>query len=88
MCREIRVLQRTTDLLIRKAPFARLCRELVTGLHADFRLQASAVQALQEATEAYLINLMEDCNLCAIHAHRVTIMTRDLHLSRRIRGSR
>lgn len=44
--------------------------------------------ALQEAAEAYLVGLFEDTNLCAIHAKRVTIMTKDLHLARRIRGER
>lgn len=44
--------------------------------------------ALQEAAEAYLVSLFEDTNLCAIHARRVTIMTRDLQLAKRIRGDR
>jgi histone H3/H4 len=47
-----------------------------------------AVQALQEAAEAYLTGLFEDSNLCAIHAGRVTIMTKDMQLARRIRGER
>merc|ERR1712126_482423 len=47
-----------------------------------------AVMALQEASEAYLVGLMEDTNLCAIHAKRVTIMPRDIQLARRIRGER
>ena len=54
----------------------------------DIRFQSQAVLALQEATEAYLVGLFEDTNLCAIHAKRVTIMTKDLHLARRIRGER
>merc|ERR1712126_411394 len=52
------------------------------------RFQSSAVMALQEASEAYLVGLMEDTNLCAIHAKRVTIMPRDIQLARRIRGER
>jgi histone H3/H4 len=44
--------------------------------------------ALQEAAEAYLVSLFEDTNLCAIHAKRVTIMSKDLQLAKRIRGDR
>lgn len=42
----------------------------------------------QEASEAYLVGLFEDTNLCAIHAKRVTIMPKDIQLARRIRGER
>ena len=52
------------------------------------RVQSTAILALQEAAEAYLIGLFEDTNLCAIHAKRVTIMPKDLQLARRIRGER
>ena len=54
----------------------------------DLRFQSSAVVALQEASEAYLVGLFEDTNLCAIHAKRVTIMPKDIQLARRIRGER
>ncbi|KRX70179.1 histone H3.2 [Trichinella sp. T6] len=54
----------------------------------DLRFQSSAVLALQEAAEAYLVGLFEDTNLCAIHAKRVTIMPKDIQLARRIRGER
>ena len=54
----------------------------------DLRFQAAAILALQEASEAYLVGLFEDSNLCAIHAKRVTIMPRDMQLARRIRGER
>ena len=43
---------------------------------------------IQEASEAYLVGLFEDTNLCAIHAKRVTIMPKDIQLARRIRGER
>uniref|UniRef100_M3YBE8 Histone H3.1-like n=1 Tax=Mustela putorius furo TaxID=9669 RepID=M3YBE8_MUSPF len=52
------------------------------------REMSSAVMALQEACEAYLVGLFEDTNLCAIHAKRVTIMPKDIQLARRIRGER
>ncbi|KAF4351482.1 hypothetical protein F8388_024826 [Cannabis sativa] len=74
--REIRKYQKSTELLIRKLPFQRL---------TDLRFQSSAVSALQEAAEAYLVGVFEDTNLCAIHAKRVTIMPKDIQLARRIR---
>ena len=86
--REIRKYQKSTDLLIRKLPFQRLVREIAHEFKQELRFQSSAVLALQEAAEAYLVSLFEDTNLCAIHARRVTIMTRDLQLARRIRGDR
>merc|ERR1712139_366078 len=86
--REIRRYQKTTDLLLRKLPFQRLVREIANAFTSDLRFQSSAVMALQEASEAYLIGLFEDTNLCAIHAKRVTIMTKDVQLARRIRGER
>lgn len=85
--KEIRQYQTSTDLLIRRLPFARLVREIQQGLSRQtYSWQASAILALQEAAEAHLVGLFEDCNLCAIHAKRVTIMPKDMQLARRIRG--
>ena len=56
--------------------------------NGGIRIQSIALSALQEATEAYLVGLFEDTNLCAIHAKRVTIMPKDIQLARRIRGER
>jgi histone H3 len=86
--REIRKYQKSTELLIRKLPFQRLVREIAQDFKTDLRFQSSAVLALQEASEAYLVGLFEDTNLCAIHAKRVTIMPKDIQLARRIRGER
>ncbi|KAJ0538787.1 putative transcription factor Hap3/NF-YB family [Helianthus annuus] len=86
--REIRKYQKSTELLIRKLPFQRLVREIAQDFKTDLRFQSSAVAALQEASEAYLVGLFEDTNLCAIHAKRVTIMPKDMQLARRIRGER
>ena len=86
--REIRRYQKSTELLIRKLPFQRLVREIAQDFKTDLRFQSSAVMALQEASEAYLVGLFEDTNLCAIHAKRVTIMPKDIQLARRIRGER
>ena len=86
--REIRRYQKSTELLIRKLPFQRLVRELAHEFRTDLRFQSTAILALQEAAEAYLVGLFEDTNLCAIHAKRVTIMPKDMQLARRIRGER
>ena len=86
--REIRRYQKTTDLLIRKLPFQRLVREIAQDFKSDIRFQGSALLGLQESAEAYLVQLFEDTNLCAIHAKRVTIMPKDMQLARRIRGER
>ncbi|KAJ5202235.1 hypothetical protein N7449_004314 [Penicillium cf. viridicatum] len=89
--KEIRRYQRSYDLLIAKLPFARLVREVALDLlpadvGAELRWQSHAIQALQEAAEAFLVHLFEDTNLCALHAKRVTIMQKDIQLARRIRG--
>merc|ERR1712025_1348107 len=86
--REIRKFQKSTELLIRKLPFQRLVRDIAGAFKNDLRYQSSAVLALQEASEAYMVGLFEDTNLCAIHAKRVTIMPKDMQLARRIRGER
>ena len=86
--REIRKYQKSTELLIRKLPFQRLVRELACDFMTDRRFASSAVLALQEASEAYLVGLFEDTNLCALHSKRVTIMPKDIQLARRIRGER
>lgn len=86
--REIRRYQRSTELLIRKQPFQRLVREIAVNYKCDLRFQSSAIMCLQEAAEAYIVGLMEDTNLAAIHAKRTTIMPKDMQLARRIRGDR
>ena len=86
--KEIRRYQKSTELLIRKLPFQRLVREIAQKYKHDLHFQSSAVVALQEAAESYLVGLFEDTNLCALHAKRVTIMPKDIQLARRIRGER
>ena len=85
-----RKFQKTSELLIKKLPFQRLLCEIASAFKArdgsHFRWQSTAVLAVQEAAEAYLVSLFEDTNLCAIHAKRVTVMVKDMRLARRIRG--
>nr|XP_020514270.1 histone H3-like [Labrus bergylta] len=84
--REIRRYQKSTELLIRKLPFQRLVREIAQDFKTDLRFQSSAVMALQEASEAYLVGLFEDTNLCAIHAKRIS--TTDCNMSGRGKGGK
>jgi histone H3 len=84
--REIRRYQKSTALLLRKLPFARLVREIAQDFKSDLRFNSLAITALQEAAEAYLVGLFEDANLCAIHAKRVTVFPNDIILARRVRG--
>ncbi|XP_020852858.1 histone H3.3A-like [Phascolarctos cinereus] len=80
--REIRLYQKSTEFLIRKLPFQRLMREIAQDFKTDLRFQSAAIGALQEASEAYLVGLFEDTNLCAIRTKRVTIMPKDIQLAR------
>jgi histone H3 len=84
--REIRKYQKSGKMLIRKIPFQRLVREIAQGFKNSLRFQSTALAAIQEAAEAYLVGLFEDTNLCAIHAKRITIQPKDMQLARRIRG--
>ena len=85
--REIRRYQKGTELLMRKAPFQRLVKEIAQDFaKSPKRMQATAVQALQEADEAFGVTCFEDSNLCAIHAKRVTVMPKDLQLVAKIKG--
>ena len=84
---EIWQYQKSTELLIRKLPFSWLVREIAQKVgKTDMHFQGSAIICLQEAAEAFLVSLLEDTNLCTIHAKRVTIMPKDIQLARRIRG--
>ena len=86
--REIRHYQKRTDLLIRRRPFRRLIRQYLNehplGSGEAPRIQENAILALQEASEAMLIALLEDTNLCGIHAKRVTIQPKDIQLAKKL----
>lgn len=84
--REIRKYQKSVDLLLPKAPFRRLVRDAIQALSTNFRVQQSALSAIQEATEAFMVGLFADANECAIHAKRVTLNQHDLRLAARLRG--
>ena len=86
--REIRRYQKSTELLIRKLPFQHLVRKIAMNYRSELRFQSAAIMALQEASEAYLVGLFEDSNLCAIPANPVTFLPKDIQLARCICGER
>ena len=68
--------------------FQRLIREVAQEVKPNLHIQVNAIRALQEATESYLVGLLEDSNLCAIHAKWITIMPKDMQLAHRIWGEK
>ena len=84
--KEIMNLQNSTNLLISKAPFEKIVKEISQEINPEIRFQKSAVEALHEAAEAYTIGVIEDGNLCSIHAKRKTLMKKDVNLATTIRG--
>ena len=86
--REIRRYQKTTDLLIPKAPMSRAVKEILYDLcnTNPYKMQSIALAAVHEASEAFTVGLMEDANLCAIHGKRVGVLPKDMQLARRLRG--
>lgn len=83
--REIRRYQRTGELLVKKLPFQKLIRAIAEadGGVSGVRFQASAIMATQEAAEAMLVSMLENANLNAIHAKRITVMEKDIVLARK-----
>ena len=86
--REIKKYQKSTKNVLPRAPFQRLVRSIAGNIDNDLRFQANALVALQECSEAYLVGIFEDAQLCAIHCNRVTCMKKDMDLARRIRGDK
>ena len=80
--REIRRYQKSTELLIRKLLFQHLVCEILQGYGVGYRVTLAMMMALQEVAEAYLVQLLEDSNLCAIHAKCITIQPKDMQLAR------
>ena len=82
---EIRQYQKSIEFLIRKLPFQRLVGEIAQEFNTDLHFTSDAIFALQEASEVYLVNLMEDGNLCTIHREQITISPKDFNLVMRMR---
>ena len=85
--KEIQHYQKFTGFLIRKLPFQRLVREIAVEVAQEMRFQSSALLALQEAAEAYLVGLFEDTNLCAIHARWEVLMLVDSEAAAWVSGA-
>jgi len=84
---QIRKYQKSTDLLIPRLPFQRLVKDIFQGLFLkQYRIQASALEALQEVAEAYLVSTFEMSQICAYHGSRLTVYKKDMQLVRRLRG--
>ena len=86
--REIKRLQRSTDLLVPRLPFQRVVKEIAGKINSDLRFSAQGLLALQESAESFMTGLFEDSYMCTVHAKRVTLMPKDVQLARRIRGER
>ena len=84
--RQIRYFQHTqaTMLLIQKLPFSRVMCEIAQDCKMDLRFTATAVLALHDATEYFLVEVIEKANLAAIHHKRITIAPKDMYLVRTI----
>ena len=82
---EIRHYQKHVELLIPLLAFSRLVREVASEVsRAPLRFQSAAIKALQEGSEAYIIGLLEDSQLCTIHAKRRMVMPKNMQLARRL----
>ena len=77
---EIRHFHKSVDLLIPLLPFQQLVREITQDFRMDLQFQSSAILALQEAAEAWLISIFESANLCCIHRGRIAICPKDFYL--------
>lgn len=86
--REVKKYQKQLDCVLPRAPFMRLVKSITLEVNDMMRYSSDAIQALQEASEHYLVGVFEDTNLCCIHANRSTIQKKDMQLARRIRGDR
>ena len=84
--REIKMYQRSTDTLLPRAALQRVIKEITQRYFPDARYSYGAIDAVQQCVESYMIGLFEDTQLCAVHAKRMTVMTKDMRLARRIRG--
>lgn len=76
--REVRKLQKTTHMVIPRIPFERIVRELLQDRRSNTRLSSASIQALQEAAEMYLTEMLREGNNYAIHAKRTTLSPADL----------
>lgn len=55
------------------------------GGRDDYRFTKDSLIAMQEATEAYTVQMFEDAYLFCYHRGRVTLQVRDMILARMLR---
>ena len=84
--REIQKYQSGMELLIQWLPFKKVVKEIIQNIRGDLWFQTTAILAIQEAGEAFLVGLLKQANLCALHAKSLTIMPRDIQYARCIWG--
>ena len=84
--KEIKKYQSNIDMLIRRLPFQRVVQEIAQAIQTHLRFQSTAIMPLQEEGQAFLVGLLEQANLCTMHAKHVMIMPKDIQLAQRIRG--
>ena len=84
----VRKMQRSAERVIPFKPLARLCMEIGQDFKADLYFSPVAINLLGELLETYLVGLLEDSNLNAIHGERIDVEPKDIQLARRIRGER
>lgn len=85
--KEIKFYQSSTNMLMSKLPFSRYVRDTVMQISKDkrsYRFTRTAILALQEAFEAYIVSILEDSNLCARHGKRVTLYEKDVELVKKL----
>ena len=84
--REIKDIQKSSRLLLQKAPFQRLVRDSLQKQKTDLWFKPTALEAMQEATESYMVGLFEGAVILQLHRGKKTLTWKDLNYTRRIRG--
>ena len=84
--RQIRKYQRSTEKLIPRAPFVKVCKKAandsanMTSFPSGVRMTNIAIDCLQEGIEANLVKLFENGNIICIHRGRITVTAKDLQV--------
>ena len=82
--REIRNLQKSTNLLLREKPFVHLVREIAQDCHStahnstnEWRFKPEAVKALQDSCEDFFTELDKDSKRYTFRANRIKLQPED-----------
>lgn len=85
--RMIKAYQKSGSLLIPRAPFRRLVREMAGKEHPQIRFTKRSIPALQEATEQYLVELFHNAQIVTTNSDRFTVMPKDISVACQLRGN-